>query len=247
MQAFVGAGVEPGEAAAEQLHGKAAVFEIHLVDGGDFEFAACGGFDLFGEVDHAVVVEIKAGYRPVGFGFARFFFDGAGFEVLVEFDDAEAFGIAHLVGEDGGAVAFGGGLAQGLGEGLAVEDVVAEHQADAVAADKFFADDKGLGKAVGAGLLGVCDMDAEAATVAEQAAEGGVVFGGGDDEDVADAGEHEHRQGVVDHGFVVHGQQLFGNAAGDGVKTGAGAAGKDDAFHGISPVGWVFRQPMEAV
>ena len=47
------------------------------------------------------------------------------------------------------------------------------------------------------------------------------------------AGEHEHGQGVVHHGFVVHGQQLLGNAARDGVETGAGAAGKDDAFHGF--------------
>ena len=192
---------------------------------------------MFGKFGGAVVVEIKAGYCPVGFWLERFFFDGEGFEVLVEFDDAEAFGVAHLVGENGGAVFSGGGLAQGLGEGLAVEDVVAQYQTYVVAADKFFADDQGLGETVGAGLDGVADAHAEAAAVAEQADEGGVVFGGGNDEDVADAGEHQHGQGVVDHGFVVHGQQLLGNAACDGVETGAGAAGKDDAFHGDNPVG----------
>ena len=69
------AGVEPGEAAAEQLHRKAAVFEIELVEVGDLELAACGRLDLFGEFDYAFVVEIEAGYCPVGFGLFGFFFD----------------------------------------------------------------------------------------------------------------------------------------------------------------------------
>ena len=110
--------------------------------------------------------------------------------MLVEFNHAKAFRVFYLIGEYGGAVGLGGGLLQGLGEGLAIEDVVAQYEADVVAADKFFADDEGLGKAVWAGLYGVLQADAEVAAVAEQAAEGGVVFGGGDDEDVADAGEH---------------------------------------------------------
>ena len=41
------------------------------------------------------------------------------------------------------------------------------------------------------------------------------------------------RQGVVNHGFVVHGQKLLGHAARDGVEACAAAAGKDDAFHGF--------------
>ena len=75
MQAFVCAGVEPGKAAAEQLHGKAAIFEIELVEVGDFELAACGWLDSFGDLNHALVVEIEAGYRPVGFGLCGFFFN----------------------------------------------------------------------------------------------------------------------------------------------------------------------------
>ena len=110
--------------------------------------------------------------------------------MLVEFNHAKAFRIFHLVGEYSGAVGLGRSLLQGLGEGLAIEDVVAQYQADVVATDKFFADDESLGEAVRAGLYGVLQADAEVAAVAEQAAEGGVVFGGGDDEDVADAGEH---------------------------------------------------------
>jgi hypothetical protein len=42
-------------------------------------------------------------------------------------------------------------------------------------------------------------------------------------------------QPIVNHGLVVHGQQLFGYAARDGVEASAAAAGKDNAFHGFSP------------
>ena len=108
----------------------------------------------------------------------------------VEFDYAKALGVFHLVGEYGGTVGLCGGLLQGLGEGLAVEDVVAQYEADVVAADKLFANDESLGKAVRAGLDGLLQADAEVSAVAEQAAEGGVVFGGGDDEDFSDVGQH---------------------------------------------------------
>ena len=136
-----------------------------------------------------------------------------------------------MVAEHGGAVFFGGSLFQGLGKRLAVENIVAQDQADVVVADELFADDECLRQAVGAGLFGVADGDAEIAAVAEQSSERGIVFGGGDDQDFAYSGQHQYGQGIVDHGFVVHGQELFGYTACDGVEACAAAAGKDDAFH----------------
>ena len=37
----------------------------------------------------------------------------------------------------------------------------------------------------------------------------------------------------VDHGFVVHRQQLLGNGQCDGVQARAGTACEDDAFSGV--------------
>src|ERR1700752_512308 len=54
---------------------------------------------------------------------------------------------------------------------------------------------------------------------------------GGDDEDVADAGDHQRRQRIVDHRLVVHGQQLLGRAHGDRIQPRARSAGQDDATH----------------
>ena len=50
-------------------------------------------------------------------------------------------------------------------------------------------------------------------------------------EDVADAGEHQHRQRVVHHRLVVHRQQLLGDALRDGMQARAAAAGQNDALH----------------
>ena len=50
---------------------------------------------------------------------------------------------------------------------LAVEDVVAEDQAHRVFADEFFADNERLGEAIRRRLLGIAQVDAELAAVAE--------------------------------------------------------------------------------
>ena len=57
---------------------------------------------------------------------------------------------------------------------------------------------------------------------------------GGDDQDVLDPGEHERRQGVVDHRLVVDGHQLLRGAQGDGIQASAGAAGQDNSAHRYS-------------
>ena len=62
-------------------------------------------------------------------------------------------------------------------------------------------------------------------------------MGGGDDEDIPDSGLHEGGDGIVDHRFVEDGEQLFAHSLRDGVETGTGTSGEDDAFHGICKEG----------
>jgi hypothetical protein len=58
-------GVEPGEAAPENLDEQVAALEIGAVDVGDLEFATAGRLDRCGDVDDVVVVEIEAGHGEV--------------------------------------------------------------------------------------------------------------------------------------------------------------------------------------
>lgn len=54
-------GVEPRGAAAEDLHVEFTGPEVGVVEVGDFEFAACGGFEGEGASDDLVVVEVYSG------------------------------------------------------------------------------------------------------------------------------------------------------------------------------------------
>ena len=62
------------------------------------------------------------------------------------------------------------------------------------------------------------------AAIAQKPLETRQVLRRGDDEDIPDASQHEHRDGVVHHRFVKDGEQLLADALGDGVETSAGAA-----------------------
>ena len=74
-------------------------------------------------------------------------------------------------------------------------------------------------------------MDTELAAVAEESAEAWEVVGGGDDENLTNAGKHKNGDGVIYHRLVVDGNQLFADAFGDGVEAGAAAACQDYTFH----------------
>jgi len=115
---------------------------------------------------------------------------------------------------------------------FSVEDVVAEDEADRRAADEVLGDEEGLRDAFRLGLLGVLETHAEVRAIAKEAAELGQILGRGDDENLADAAEHERGERVVDHRLVIDGQELLAGDAGERVQTGAGAAGEEDGFAG---------------
>ena len=93
---------------------------------------------------------------------------------------------------------------------MPVEEVVAERERDArPRPTNVAADEERLRETLGLRLRRVGDPDAELRAVAEEAHEAGLVLGRRDDEDVADAREHERRERVVDHRLVVDGAELL--------------------------------------
>ncbi|MOA12634.1 hypothetical protein D3C78_1326460 [compost metagenome] len=72
-----------------------------------------------------------------------------------------------MIAEHGGAPLAAGRLAQHGAETITVEDVVAEDQTNTAIADELLADQKGLGQAIGRGLLGIAQLDAEIRAIAQ--------------------------------------------------------------------------------
>ena len=237
VQALHGAGVQPRVAAAEGDHGQRPLLQIHLVERGDLQLAACGGLHLGGAGGHVARVEVQAGDCVGALGALGLLLDGDGPALAVELHDAEALGVVHVVAEDRGAARLGvlDGARQVAGQAVAVEDVVAQHQGARLSADEVLADGEGLRQAVRRGLLRVGEVHAVARAVPEQALEVGQVGRGGDDQDVPDARQHEGAKRVVDHGLVVDRQQLLGGHERERVQARAGPASEDDAFHNITP------------
>ena len=121
---------------------------------------------------------------------------------------------------------------------MAVEEVVAEHQGARAPADEVPPEDEGLRQAVGAGLHAVLQVQAPARAVAQQGLEARRVLRRADDEHVADAGQHQRAERVVDHRLVVDGQQLLAHRQRRRVQAGAGATGQDDAFACFHSLPW---------
>lgn len=172
----MGAGIEPSNAAAKELHLQLPHLEVGAIDVGDFEFAAFAGFEVSADLDDLIVVHVEAGYGVVGFGLGGFFLDGENVLMSIKLDDAVAFGVGNPVAENGATAFNVHGGAEG-GE-FAVEEVIAKDERDGVVSDKGRADDEGLGDAFGAGLFGVGEIDTEAGTIAEEVLKTGEILGG---------------------------------------------------------------------
>ncbi len=112
---------------------------------------------------------------------------------------------------------------------VAIENVIAKNQRTMAVAEECFTDKKGLRQTVGAGLHGVLQVDAPLAAITKQLFEARRVLLGGDDKYVAYAGQHQRAERVVNHGLVVHRNQLFADRKRSGVKASAGASRQDDA------------------
>ena len=192
-QGIVGAGVQPGEASAKDLNFEFAVFEEFLVHGGDFQFSSGAGFDVFGNINYLVGVEVEAHHSVVALGLLRLFFNAEAVALFVKFGHAVTLGVRYPVTEDGGFLVFLGifyCLAEKAGEAAAVEYIVSQNQASAVVSYELLANDEGLRQAVGAGLFGILKVYAIVGAVSQQALEAREVIGGGDDKDVPDARQH---------------------------------------------------------
>ena len=118
---------------------------------------------------------------------------------------------------------------------MAIEDVVAEDERDAVTADEIAADDEGLGEAVRRWLHRVGQLDPERRPSPSNCLKERLVLRGRDNQDLADARHHQGGERIVDHRLVVDGQQLLRDHERQRIEPRAGSAGEYDAFHRAHP------------
>ena len=92
---------------------------------------------------------------------------------------------------------------------MSEEDIVAQDHRRRRPIQKRFTKRIGLSEPIGAALSDIGQGEPPLASVAEQAFELLLVLRRGDDGNLAQAGQHQNREGIVDHRFVVDRQQLL--------------------------------------
>ena len=172
-----GAGVQPGDAAAQAFNFEAPALQIGAVDLRDLQFAPGRGLDGLGDLHDLRVVKVDAGDGVAAARAPGLLLNGHRAFGAVEGDHAEVLGVAHRIGEDGGPLRLGGGLPQAAGQPGAVEDVVAEYQRRRPAGDELLRQDEGFGQTLGLRLHGVLHGQPPAAAVAEHLLEAADVLG----------------------------------------------------------------------
>src|SRR5713226_5200911 len=96
-----------------------------------------------------------------------------------------------------------GRLREQIRQSVSEEYVVPEHHGHAITSNEISSNDKGFSKSGGFGLLRIAQTNAPLATVAEQPFELTTIDRRGDNENVADACQHQGRQRIVDHRLVI--------------------------------------------
>ena len=157
-----------------------------------------------------------------------------GLSGFVELHHAILARLADVIGEHGRAIRARRSVGELGAQAMAVEHVVAEDQRDAIVADEFPPQDEGMGEADRLFLNDVVELDAPGRAVAEQALIERQMLARRDQQDIADARQHQHRQRVVDHRLVVDRQQLLVDGERRRIEPRARAAGENDALHGMS-------------
>ena len=226
----MGAGIQPGKAAAHLFDRQTAVVQIAFQKRGDFQLAPIRRPDGPCPPGGGAVQEIKARDGKVRRRRLRLFDDRANLSVRLEIDHAIAFGIGYPIAEDRPALAPPIGVLQQLRQAMPEKDVVPQHHGRGRAGQEILGQEIGLGQPVGRGLGDPFEAQPPLPAIAQKALELRLVVGRGDDRDLADAGQHQHRNRIIDHRLVIKRQKLLGHAQGDRIKARAGTPGQNDAL-----------------
>ena len=143
------AGVEPGDASAHRQHVEFAPLEIGKDGVYDFQFATRRGFQLRGDFDDAVVVEVQPHYRVPRLRLRGLLLDADCTSVRVEFDYTVALRVLDRIGEYRSSALALCRAPQQIRELVPVKDVVAQHQRDRILTDEIAPDEKSLRQALG--------------------------------------------------------------------------------------------------
>src|SRR5208282_2143676 len=151
-------------------------------------------------------------------------------------------GILDRIGEDRCSVGLVARALQHPLESLAVEDVISQDQGDVVLTDELPANEKCLGQSTGTRLHGVPDGKADLSSIPQDPLKILDIVWRGYQENLANAGKHQRREGIVNHRLVVDRQELLADGSGNRIEPRTRTTGQNDAF---AKHAWRFLQNLD--
>src|SRR5262245_24991583 len=170
----------------------------------------------------------------MGGGFGRLLLQTGGFTLRVKRNHAITFRVPHLICKDGSTGISFSSAFQILRQPMAVENVISQHQGNRVLTQKVSSNDKGLCNPLGLRLDRILDFQPPLSSVGKQKPKAFLVLRSGDHKNLPDSCQHQGRQRIVDHGFVVDRHELLAHGKSQRIETSAGATRQNDPFSHLS-------------
>ena len=118
-----------------------------------------------------------------------------------------------------------------FGKAVPEKQIVTENQAARFAGEKVPADVKGLRDPLGTRLGSIAKRKPEHFSVAKQTSEQTDLIGPRNDENIANSGEHQHGNRIIDHRLVIDRQQVFVDNKRCRIKPRSVTAGEHNSLH----------------
>ena len=218
------AGVPP--VAVEDVVLERPLADVVVVDVGDLELAAGGGLELLDDVEDIRVVAVHARDGQCARGVERLLDDlrDATVNDPRHAEVTQMLRLTYVREQYASPHVLRLEVAHHLRDRLA-EDVVGEHDDDAIVAGEVARESERLGDAAGAFLLRIAELVSEVALKVFN------VVGAGHEQQLADTGLAQKVDGPLDHRLVADGQQVLVGDAGQRIEARPRPAREDNAFH----------------
>ncbi len=227
-QTLEGAAVQPQPVQLAPAH--AAIGDVEVVDRRDLQLAPRRRRGVADEVEHARIVDIKAGHRVIALRLLRLLLDPDDLLLVLRIEDRDPIlpRIGHLLEEEPGAVLETPHRRTQVGVG----EVVAQHHHDGLPLREFLRDGERLRNPSLALLVAVLQvLHAQALARAQDAQEMPGMRAARDDEQMIQPGAHEVVDDVVNHAPVKYRQQVLVGGTGERIQPRAQPTGENDTLH----------------
>ncbi len=205
--------------------------EVVVEHVGNLEFATAGWLEMFDHFECIRAQEVDADGDRIALGHFRLLLEAHQLAGGVELGNTKALGVGDPAEQRPGARSARLERGGDVGQRLALQDVVAEHDAEAVVTHEIARQANGMGDAQRATLVAIREVQVEVPSVRQQFDDVAHAPATQDDHHLVDAHAAQGLEREVDHRPVVDRHQVLVGYQRQRMQSRPGAASQQDAFH----------------